>query len=477
MSKAPFILLVNPWITDFAAHDLWSKPLGLLSLGALLRDGGCGVALIDCVERHDPFPEQGAGILPGTDRAYGTGKFPRTPVEKPTAYREIPRRYYRFGIQPESLRRKLRSLPRPDLIWVTSIMTYWYPGIRQTVEILREVFPGSPLWLGGIYARLCPEHAAATSGVDEVVTLAPALLPAKLEAATGFRVRNTGCWDHLRTSPFPALDLLDHPTYAPLLTSVGCPFGCPYCASGILQPEWQRRNAGDIYHEILHWHHRLGIADFAFYDDALLLQAETTLRPALERLVREGCRLRFHTPNAVHVRALSPDWCRLLYESGFTTLRLGLETTRPDRQREWGGKVENEMFLQAVKNLLGAGFSREQLGVYLLCGLPGQTPEEVAETIRVVARAGAQPYLCEYSPVPGTAMWKDACAVSPYDLAGEPLYHNNTFFACRRLDFTYEDLLRLKDLNRAVRRAAPGEADAIPPGSGENAWDGFLEGP
>jgi hypothetical protein len=152
-----------------------------------------------------------------------------------------------------------------------------------------------------------------------------------------------------------------------------------------------------------------------------------------------------------------------LHESGFTTLRLGLETTRPDRQREWGGKVGNEMFLGAVKNLLGAGFSRGQLGVYLLCGLPGQTPEEVAEAIRVVAGAGAQPYLCEYSPVPGTPMWKEACAVSPYDLAGEPLYHNNTFFACRRPDFTYEDLLRLKDLNRAMRRR-PLEADAMPPG-------------
>jgi len=27
------ILLINPWIYDFAAYDLWVKPLGLLSLG------------------------------------------------------------------------------------------------------------------------------------------------------------------------------------------------------------------------------------------------------------------------------------------------------------------------------------------------------------------------------------------------------------------------------------------------------------
>ena len=33
------ILLVNPWITDFAAYDLWAKPLGLLYAGAFLTAG------------------------------------------------------------------------------------------------------------------------------------------------------------------------------------------------------------------------------------------------------------------------------------------------------------------------------------------------------------------------------------------------------------------------------------------------------
>ena len=35
--STPFILLINPWIYDFAAYDLWSKPLGLLYIAALLK--------------------------------------------------------------------------------------------------------------------------------------------------------------------------------------------------------------------------------------------------------------------------------------------------------------------------------------------------------------------------------------------------------------------------------------------------------
>jgi hypothetical protein len=60
-------------------------------------------------------------------------------------------------------------------------------------------------------------------------------------------------------------------------------------------------------------------------------------------------------------------------------------------------------------------------------------------------------------------MWPESVAACSYDLEGEPLYHNNTFFACRRPDFSYEDLLRLKDLARQVRHSNARESsrDAV----------------
>ncbi len=452
MSKAPFILLVNPWITDFAAYDLWAKPLGLLLLGALLREGGCGVALVDCLDRHDGFSNGHPDIVPGVSRAYGTGGYPRMTIAKPEVYADLPRKYHRYGIHPQSLRQRLQDLPRPDLIWVTSIMTYWYPGIRQTIETIREIHPTVPVWLGGIYARLCTRHARENSGAGEIVTLPPAELPHKIAAATGFSLSNGDRWRALSAMPAPALDLLTGFAYAPLLTSLGCPFRCPYCASRILQPQWQRRPAAAVYAEIRKWHDAFGVEDFAFYDDALLLHADRTLKPVLERLCLEGPKIRLHTPNALHIRALTPEWCQLLHASGFTTLRLGLETTRADTHKRWGGKVEQGMFAAAVQHLRAAGFTPSQIGVYLLCGVPGQTPGEVADAIAAVRDAGAQPHLAEYSPLPGTALWETACTISNYDVAAEPLYQNNTFFACRRPDFSHEDLRHLKALARQVRQ-------------------------
>ena len=117
MSKAPFVLLINPWITDFAAHDLWTKPMGLLVLASLLRDGGCGVALIDCLDRRDPFTNSHPETLPGRDKEFGTGKYPRMRLPKPGPYSDFPRYFYRHGIHPESLSRKFLEIESsgPDL--------------------------------------------------------------------------------------------------------------------------------------------------------------------------------------------------------------------------------------------------------------------------------------------------------------------------------------------------------------------------
>lgn len=46
----PRLLLVNPWIHDFAAFDLWMRPLGFLELAAALRAQGHAVDYIDLLQ-------------------------------------------------------------------------------------------------------------------------------------------------------------------------------------------------------------------------------------------------------------------------------------------------------------------------------------------------------------------------------------------------------------------------------------------
>ncbi len=449
--KRHFILLVNPWITDFAAYDLWAKPLGLLYLGALLREGGVDVALLDCLERSDKRPSGKKGkIIPGKEKFFGTGKYDKIPIEKPHQYRDIPRRYFRYGITEEAFTKRIADLPRsPDLILVTSIMTYWYPGVVKTIETLKRLLPSVPIWLGGIYARLCYEHAAKNVMADLVFKMPLEQFPDLLEAKTSIRLKNKLQWSDFSRFPIPCWDLIASCKYRVLLTSLGCPFHCSYCASRTLQPVVKSRLPDTIIREIIDGY-EAGIKDFAFYDDALLISGWKTLEPVLKYIIREEIKVRFHTPNALHVRAITEEKSRLLFKAGFKTIRLGLETSSKEHQKKWGDKAKSSEFSRASKILLDTGWKTSDIGAYLLCGVPGQKPGEVKDSIDFVAEHGVLPFIAEYSPIPKTALWEKAQKISFFDL-NEPLYHNNSFFACRRSDFTYEDMVSIKNYARKVR--------------------------
>ena len=413
----PQLILLNPWIYDFAAYDYFARPLGLLYLAGWLRNQGAAVHLLDCLD----VPH----FRPGP---FGTGRYPKEIIPTPGPLADIPRRFGRYGLSEADFRGRLAQISRPDAVLVTSLMTYWYPGVIAAIRLVRQHFPETPVILGGIYASLCPDHARRHSGADLV-------LPGPWEIGLPPQLADLGLSffsvvpDDLDDLPYPALDLSGQLSYIPILTSRGCPLDCDYCASRLLHSDFRRRRPAAVAAELAHWQDRLGLQDVAFYDDALLVQAQDHLLIILEELARRGRAFRFHTPNGLHARLITREVAGWLRRANFTTLRLGLETTtlgsaRPDRKLG-AGELE-----AAVAHLREAGFAPKHIGVYLLLGLPDQEEAEVAAAVRRVQELGATPVLAQYSPIPGTALWPRACACSRYDLAAEPLCHNNSVFPC-----------------------------------------------
>jgi len=442
------VLLINPWIYDFAAYDFWSKPLGLLYLAGILRKNSISVQLIDCLNPIHPGLSDDSGIRKPKRKGFGQGQYPREVIAKPEPLQDIPRNYHRYGISPRLLRQELRSCASPDLILVSSMMTYWYPGVFDVIRIVKELLPGVPVLLGGNYATLCPEHALL-SGADHI-------LPGEGEQHLRFIIEEllqqeiTFLPDpaDLDTLPYPAFDLLPYKGQLPIMTSWGCPFRCVYCASHILNSGFRRRSPGRVAEEIAFWNRRFGIAHFSFYDDAFLMEPGEMAVPLMDELIRRGLSCQFHCPNGLHLRSIDEKIGRLMLRSGFRTLRFGFETSDAGQQVRTGGKVSNEHLERAVSCLKQAGYKASEIGMYLLCGLPGQTAQEVEESIRFVLSYGAKPILAEFSPIPGTGLWNRSVSTSPYDLVNEPLFQNNTLLPCRHEYFTYEDYRRLKSMIR-----------------------------
>ncbi|MGD8386023.1 MAG: radical SAM protein [Desulfobacteraceae bacterium] len=452
----PRVLLINPWIYDFAAYDLWSKPLGLLSLTGFLRSRGYEVHLIDCLDIHHPGMITGSGLTAPTRRAYGTGKFWREEVERPAPLSHVPRPFSRYGISPDLFVQALQRVESPSVVLVTSLMTYWYPGVQEAVAMVKQVHPNVPVLLGGVYARLCRAHAQSCSGADYVADTGDTFpMESLIHTLQRLGVPLPAHPPQNAPPPYPAFDLLRRPEYVCIATSWGCPYRCRYCASAYLQPSFIQRDPEEVLAEILYWHDHLRVRDVAFYDDALLVNADTHLNILLEKLLSRGLNVRFHTPNALHVRELTLDTARLLRQTGFRTIRLGLETSDPNLRGNLDNKVGEGDFERAVRLLGQAGFGRRDVGVYVLLGLPGQSVASVRKTLETVDRAGAVPYLAEYSPMPHTTLWDRAVQASSWDLS-EPLYHNNTLIPCWNPD-QRSRVAELRTHAKALRAPRAGE--------------------
>ncbi len=439
---APHILLVNPWIHDFAAYDFWAKPLGLLTLASILRYHGFNITCLDCLDRFHPKASQ-------TDpyARYGRGPYLKTKIPKPVGLEDIPRNFSRYGIKKKWFREDLLAVQKPDLVLVTSMMTYWYPGVQETIGVIKEFFPDVTIILGGIYASLCHEHAQNYSGAHHVVKGSGEKHILKLVGDyTGFSVKAKFNPDDLDTYPYPAFELQRKITYIPLLTSRGCPFVCKYCASHFLNPKRMVRNPESVVQEIKYWHEKYKVEDFAFYDDALLVNAGKYAVPMLEGIIKYGLKVRFHTPNAVHIREISKQTARLMFQAGFKTVRLGLETTAFNIRNELDVKVTAAEFEKAVTSLKEAGFEKELIGAYLLTGLPGQEIKSIEDSIKTVRQNQVIPILAHYSPIPHTALWSRAVSSSRYDLESDPIFTNNAIFPCQDERFSWQTISHLNNL-------------------------------
>jgi radical SAM superfamily enzyme YgiQ (UPF0313 family) len=436
------ILLINPWIYDFAAYDFWIKPVGLLSIGHYLEKHGYQTYLIDCLDRFHPLNP----VV--KNKKYGTGKFIRTPVEKPKILDHVPRKYCRYGMPIDSFLTALNQIPEPDVILVTSGMTYWYQGAHHAIQILKEKFPHILVVLGGIYATLCYEHAVQFSKADYVINGGGEIAALNLvDSLTGN--------DHEiedKVVPFPVPNYHHYQKLAsvPIFTSMGCPYRCSFCASHLLSGQFRQRNPEEVIDEIDYYYHKRHIRHFAFFDDALLMNQEKHISTILDVIIKKQFHINFHTPNGIHAQQITKDLALKLFKSNFKTIRFSYETSNKARQREMGFKVTDDHLANAIDYLASAGFRRKDVDVYVIMGLPDQTFEEVVTSMIFVTSLGAKVKLTSFSPIPGTNDWKRSIELYNLPADIDPLLTNNSIFPLSREDFSYDMFQQIKNLSKVL---------------------------
>jgi radical SAM superfamily enzyme YgiQ (UPF0313 family) len=429
------IILINPPVYDFTYYNLWEKPLGLLNIAAAFeKDERCRLSLIDCV------PER---LQKKREYDRGAGKLTGVRTEKPECFKTVRRNYHRYGIGAEELEARLAeaagNIPagEPAAVLISAMMTYWYQGAFEAAREARKAMPQAKIAIGGIYARLMPGHAGRSELFDHVETgygafkvYGKILEILNIPVPAGLKCENArGDFGII-----PAYHLLPELNNSvSLLASSGCPYRCTYCASNILYSEYSIKPAGEIIEELLYYKNSLKVNNAAFYDDALLYRKEENFYAWARGWIKareasgNGGEFSFHLPNAVHAAMIDEECASLMKEAGFKTVRLGYEFYESAKQKESGGKVSGGALKKAVANLINAGFTPNEIGVYILFGHPGCGGAEARDAADFVFECGATPHLSLFSPIPGTPDGEAIFRLRP-EILSEPLLQNKSVY-------------------------------------------------
>lgn len=435
-------LLVNPYIYDFAAYNFWSSPLGLLYVGSILRKNGFEVALIDCMKVREEKRKED-----------GRAPFFKEKVTKPAALKDIKKPFRRYGISPEELEELFLERERPDVVLITSIMTYWYLGTKEVIEIAKKAFPQAKIIVGGIYPTLCEDLACETFKNADLIVKNNEMerFYIFIEETFSISLSYKYFMDNLDALPYPCYDLYDNRAFVPILTSLGCAFKCTYCATPYMYPKIMRRSPESVLEEICFWHN-LGVTKFVIYDDSFLHKKEDYAKPLLKSIARLPFRLDIYNPNAINAAFIDDELAMLLKGAGFREVRIGLESMNPTVQKETGGKVDSGSFEKALSALRKAGFSRNDIHAYILAGLPAQKWEDVKDAVDYVLQSGATPYIAEYTPIPHTAIFEKYYSEARYPIKEDALYQNNALAPFAWDGFTEERLTFIKHYLRSTTK-------------------------
>ena len=146
--------------------------------------------------------------------------------------------------------------------------------------------------------------------------------------------------------------------------------------------------------------------------------------------------MRFHTPNGLHIRYIDKPLAQKLYQANFKTIRLGFESLDDP-------KTSKDQLPLVIAHLKEAGFTTENIGVYVLMGLPNQNLNEVNRAIEFVHQCGAQVRIAQYSPVPGSPDFIKLLLKYP-QLLTEPLVHNKSVFYCHAQGAKFNEFEAIK---------------------------------
>lgn len=325
--------------------------------------------------------------------------------------------------------------------------TYHFHDALQWMRYLKRHL-NIPVLAGGVNLSLYPEETLKHKTIDYgVIGQAIKSLPALLKAlAAGESIANIPGLGYKQKDgeiiinpiqdkaidfdsyPMPARHLLPNNKYYSfisqrknftiMLTSVGCPFGCTFCA---IPPVYNARSAVSVLKEIEVCCNDFHIREIDFFDAVFFMSRERDIEIMRELKRRKldlewSCRSRVDLVDE-HILALAA-------ESGCRQIYYGIESASADVLKNVNKHISKNRISQAIT--LSKKFGIRPMGFFMI-GNPGDTFKSVRDSIKFAKELDID-YIqvCRSIAKPGTQLDRDMIQKTGRDfwrehIAGVPL--------------------------------------------------------
>lgn len=167
-------------------------------------------------------------------------------------------------------------------------------------------------------------------------------------------------------------------------TKRGCPHNCLYCLYGFLEGrQVRRREPGGVVREIEAYYTRWGVKHFWFTDAQLLSDAsdEHHMQEVLEGIRAQ--RLDLSWSGYMRIDRLKPGLARVMVKTGLRDIEIALNSGAQPVLDELRMGFSVDEVMEGFRVLRSAGY-RGRVKVDLSLNSPGETPETLRETMKVI---------------------------------------------------------------------------------------------
>lgn len=214
--------------------------------------------------------------------------------------------------------------------------------------------------------------------------------------------------------PFPDFGMIDLEKYLStwksfhgfssmtISTMRGCPYSCRWCSKAVFGRSFRRRSAPQVVKELARLQSSFSPDRFWIVDDIFTI-SNSWLIEFRDAIAKANLQISYEC--ITRADRMDAETIGLLKESGCFRLWIGAESGSQKVLDLMDRGVKAQVVQEMIKGTKAAGI---ESGTFLMLGYPGETEEDIMETIRYLKNADPDHYTITLSyPIPGTGFYEE----------------------------------------------------------------------